>query len=370
MKILIVGGGIAGLSLAVGLRNHALDVELVEIKHDWTVYGVGIIQQGNVVRAMAQLGLLDSYLGASFPFDSVGMYAPDGNLRIMVPSERLAGPQYPANLGISRPALHDVLVSAARTRGVRIRLGVTVDSLDAGDTAVQVRFSDGSRGTYDLVVGADGIYSQVRALVFGSDLVPRRTGQSVWRYTFPRHATIDHLAIFYGPHGNAGLVPLGKDLMYMFVTSEEPGNPHMPNEQLHLLMRGRLRDFSGIVGGLREQICDPERVVYKPLEVILLPPPWYRGRVILIGDAAHATTPHLGQGAGMAIEDAVVLAEEVAAGGDLLRRLDAFMARRFERCKFIVESSVQIGEWEMHGREGADELGLLRRMLEVTAQPI
>jgi 2-polyprenyl-6-methoxyphenol hydroxylase-like FAD-dependent oxidoreductase len=370
MKVLIVGGGIGGLSLAVGLRARNIDVELVEIHQRWSVYGVGIIQQCNVVRAMAQLGLLDSYLGASFSFESLGMYSADGTLRAMIPGRRLAGPEYPANLGISRLALHNVLVSAAMDKGTRIRVGLTVESLQSNDNNVAVRFTDGSSGVYDLVVGADGIFSKVRSLVFGNDLIPRFTGQAVWRHNFARPMWIDHLAIFAGPHGNAGLVPLADSLMYMFVTSMEPGNPRMPADRLHLLMRERLKDFGGIIAELREQICDPAAVVYKPLEVIFVPSPWYRGRVILIGDAAHSTTPHLGQGAGMAIEDAVVLSEELASGKPIAAQLSAFMVRRYERCKFIVEASIQVGEWEMHNREHADDMGMVKKMLEVTAQPI
>ncbi len=111
-------------------------------------------------------------------------------------------------------------------------------------------------------------------------------------------------------------------------------------------------------------------MVYKPLEVVFVSEPWYRGRVVLIGDAVHATTPHLGQGAGMAIEDAVVLGEELVAGGSVEQQLERFMARRYERCKFISESSVLAGDKEMAHDSSFDRIGLVRRMLELTAEPI
>lgn len=158
--------------------------------------------------------------------------------------------------------------------------------------------------------------------------------------------------------------------MYMYLTSSEPGNPRMPTEQLANMFRARLAPFGGIIGRLQEQITDPLQVVYRPLEVIFLPSPWYRGRVLLIGDAAHTTTPHLGQGAGMAVEDAVVLAELLEGDHPLELSLERFMQRRFERCKFVVESSIQIGEWEMQRRRDVDRFSLVQRMMAVSAAPI
>jgi 2-polyprenyl-6-methoxyphenol hydroxylase-like FAD-dependent oxidoreductase len=370
-SVLIVGGGIGGLCFAVALRDRDIAVEIVEIKREWTVYGVGIIQQSNVVRAMAQLGLVNRYLAAAFPFENVGIYNPfDGQRVALIPGKRLAGPEYPANLGISRPALHNILTSAALERGTRVRLGVTVDHLDQTDDSVEIWFSDRTKGRFDLVVGADGIYSRIREMVFGEQLQPRFTGQSVWRHNFVRRPEIDHLAAFNGPNGSAGLVPLSQTLMYMYLTSTEPGNPRMPEDQLDSLMRHRLAGFGGPIGELRETITDPACIVYKPMEVIFMPDPWFKGRVLLIGDAAHSTTPHLGQGAGMAIEDAVVLSEELMGEGALNDQLTRFMRRRFPRCEYIVRASESVGEMQMRGARPGAEMAIVQEMLEVTAQPI
>ena len=369
-KVLIVGGGIGGLCAAIALRRQGIDVELVELKAQWTVYGVGIIQQSNVVREMAKLGVLDGYLDAACPFEDVTISNTAGEQLARFPGQRLAGSEYPANVGISRLALHQVLSETTIALGASIRLGLSVQTLEQAGEGVDVLFTDGSRGRYDLVVGADGLYSHLRDLLFGEQYQPRFTGQSVWRYNFPRAPGIDHLATFQGPAGNAGLVPLGHDQMYMFVTSHEPGNPRMDASTLASEMRQRLSGFTGLIGELREQIKNNDLVVYKPLEVVFVNEPWYRGRVVLIGDAVHATTPHLGQGAGMAIEDAVVLGEELVAGGSVEQQLERFMARRYERCKFISESSVLAGDKEMDHDRSFDRIGLVRRMLEVTAEPI
>src|SRR6202011_4843982 len=122
------------------------------------------------------------------------------------------------------------------------------------------------------------------------------------------------------------------DEMYLLLVTNEPGNPWMPPESLDRLLRERLQSFTApVVTAIRDQINDPSKVIYGPIEEVILPPPWHRGRVLLIGDAAHASGPHVSQGATMAIEDAVVLAELVAHGESVEKTLAKFMERRYER---------------------------------------
>ncbi|MFA7822960.1 FAD-dependent oxidoreductase [Aeromonas dhakensis] len=369
-KVLIVGGGIGGLCAAIALRRQGFAVDLVEIKSEWTVYGVGIIQQSNVVREMARLGVLDRYLDAAYAFEDVGIYDLQGKPLVRIPGQRLAGPEYPANVGISRLALHQVLSTTAIELGTQVRLGLSVESFDQDAEGVDVRLTDGSTGRYDLVVGADGVYSKIRGMLFGDKYRPRHTGQSVWRYNFPRHPSIDHLASYTGAEGNAGLVPLADNLMYMFSTSHEPGNPWLDPNQFAELMRDRIKNIGGLVGELREQITDSSQVVYKPMEVVFVNEPWFKGRMLLIGDAAHATTPHLGQGAGMAIEDALVLSLELLGDDTVETKLQRFMQRRFERCKYISENSILAGEREIARDSSFDRATLTREMLKRTAEPI
>lgn len=369
-KVLIVGGGIGGLCSAIALRRQSIEVDLVELKTEWTVYGVGIIQQSNVVREMAKLGILDAYLDAAYAFEDVGIYTVNGTPLVRIPGQRLAGPDYPANVGISRRALHDVLTDKAINLGTQVSLGVSVERFEQDAEGVDVLFTNGERSRYELVVGADGLYSKVRTLLFGDKYKPTFTGQSVWRYNFKRRPEIDHLANYQGPSGNAGLVPLADDLMYLFTTSHEPGNPWMPEDTLAAELRHRLEGFGGLIAELREQITENEQVVYKPLEAVFVNEAWHQGRVLLIGDAAHATTPHLGQGAGMAIEDAVVLGEELVREGTVLEKLARFEKRRFERCKYISEKSLYACEKEMQHDKDFDRIGLVREMLELTATPI
>jgi 2-polyprenyl-6-methoxyphenol hydroxylase-like FAD-dependent oxidoreductase len=370
-KVLIVGGGIGGLALSIGLRKAEIDVEIVEIKQQWTVYHVGIIAQSNLVRAMVALGVADDCVAAGFPYQGVRFCDANGNVMSDSPGVKLAGPEYPAYLGLTRPALHKVLSTASQKAGVKLRLGATVAKLSQSDKKVVVKFTDGIAREYDFVVGADGIHSQIRSMIFGSQLTPKFTGEGVWRYNVLRPPDVDYGSIYATREGpKAGLIPLTHETAYIFRIGPEPGNPRFPKNELADIMRERLKPFGGPIGELARGITDPDLVVYRPLESVLVPAPWYRGRVALIGDAAHSITPHLGQGAAQAVEDAVVLADELRKDAPLEKSLDSYVKRRYERCKFILEASLQIGEWEMHPDPKADVASLMAKVGQTVVQPI
>ena len=166
-------------------------------------------------------------------------------------------------------------------------------------------------------------------------------------------------------------------LMYIFLVTMEPGNPRMPQDQLHELLRDRLSEYGGIVARLRDQVTDPKAVVYRPMETILVPTPWHRGRVVLIGDAAHSGTPHLAEGAAMAIEDAVLLAQLLGQGRETEATLNEFAERRMPRCQLVMETGLKLepnGKWP----SGKDIVhptpkppgGLMHRSLSSLMEPI
>ncbi len=350
-RILIVGGGIAGLTLAVALRRRDVAVDVIEIAPRWDILGVGISLTGPTLRALKSVGLIDRCVEAAFGFDRI-VFADAGGRQVgTLNMPRLCGPDYPATVAIGRPALHEVLIQTATELGASIRLGTTVNSLRQNADGVEAELSDGVRESHDFVVGCDGIHSAVRELAF--DQVPEAafTGLAVWRATMPRPKEIDCMRMFYGPKTKAGVNPLSRDEMFLFLVQPIRDDRRPLPDAMHTVLREQLADFGGdVMDYVREHVTDPRKVDYRPMNSFLLPPPWHRGRIVVIGDAAHTTTPHLATGAGIAIEDAVVLAELLATDLPASELLDRFMARRFERCRLVVETAVKLGQMEKDTR--------------------
>ena len=353
-RVLVVGGGIGGLTAAVALRQQGVAVDLIEANRDHSVYGVGIIQPNNVLRALDRVGLADICVARGGAFPGWRIFNQQGGFVMEAPNSSDASLRHPPINGITRPILQQILVDAAQEHEVAIRLGVTVTALNDDGDGCDISFSDGSGGRYDFVIGSDGLYSEMRRRLFDDAPSPTFSGQGVWRYNFERPPEVEWGAVYYGTRTKVGLTPMSPTLMYMFLVSYEPDNPRMPADRLAELMRERLEGYTGLVAKLRDKITDPASVVYKPMEHLLLPAPWVKGRAIVIGDAAHATTPHLAQGAAMAIEDAVLLAELLGRDAPLAPLLDEFMQRRFDRAKYVIETSRQIADWEMEQWAGID----------------
>ena len=161
--------------------------------------------------------------------------------------------------------------------------------------------------------------------------------------------------------------------MYVLLIEQPPGDDaesRAPKERLAATFRERLAEFGGKMAEVREQITEDDEVVVRPVDTIVVPPPWHRGRVVLIGDAAHATSPHVGQGAAQAVEDGIVLAEELGGDQPLEAALDAFMDRRYERCKMVVEGSAQLGRWEMRPEPGMDPVGVTIQVTNAASAPL
>lgn len=369
-RILIVGGGIAGMSCAIQLRQAGLHVDLVEIDPHWRIYGAGITITGPTLRALRTLGVLEEVVAVGATWHSAKVHDNLGKLIEEVTFPALQE-GLPATGGVMRPLLHKVLSAKTLALGTNVRLGTTLAQLDEKPTHVEVTLSDGTRGDYDLVVGADGIFSKVRERVFPEAPRPTFTGQVVYRLVAERPAGFDRTYFYMGPDGKAGFNPVSPTHMYMYLLHSVTGSPWIePQEQPRRLYEA-MAGYGGIVPEIRATVLttNAHTVNYRPLEVLLQPAPWHRGHVVLIGDAVHATTPHLASGAGMAIEDGIVLAEELRSKS-LQQALASFMSRRFERCRLVVESSVRLGQIEMARGSPIEHTRLMTEALGVLRQPI
>ena len=368
---LIVGAGVAGLTLGIGLRRQGIRADIVELSLGSSAVGLGIALLGPTLRALQTLGLLERCVEQGFAYSSFVVRRPDGEVVRTVDLPPLLGQGRPSAVGIMRPVFHRILADACSEAGAPIRFNVSVSTIVPRGNVVEVQFTDGSRGVYDLVVGADGAYSKIRTLLWGEEPKPRLTGQSVWRASVPRPAEVTALNIYFGGPNQPGFNPVSQTEMYVFLVENTPDNPRRPEHLLPQQLREQLAPYKGLLAQSRERITVPEQIVYRPIEAMLLPTPWHKGRVVLIGDAAHVPTPHLASGAGLAIEDAIVLSESLASDLLLDAALRRFEERRFDRCRMVVDNSVQIGAWELAPHSpGADPAGLLDRSMAALAQPI
>jgi len=349
-SVLIVGGGIGGMSAALALARAGKRVTLIDADPNWRVYGAGISVTGVSLRAFDALGILDEVRARGFVGAGIRLRGADG--AVLMESPRLADPTpVQSSGGIMRPVLHDILSARVRESGIEVRLGVKMEGWHDDGDAVDVTFSTGAVERFDLVVAAEGIFSETRKRLFPEAGGPRFTGQGCWRIVAERPARVDRTEMYLGGPVKLGLNPVSATHMYLFVLEHVPGNPrYAPDEQLPHLA-ALLEPFGGDIPAIRASLAADSQVNYRPLEWLLLPAPWFKGRVLLIGDAAHATTPHMASGAGMAAEDGLVLAELLADDRPVEQALATFMARRFERARLVVENSVRIGEIEMAGGE-------------------
>ena len=370
-KVLIIGAGMAGMTLGIALKRNGQDCEIVEIRPALTEPGTGITLQGPALRALQSVGALGECIARGFPQSFFKTCDAEGNVTGTVDLPNLLGAPYPATIGIMRQSVHEVLAAQLQALAVPIRLGTTIAALTQSESVVEVVLSDGTRSIFDLVVGADGANSAVRGLIVGTDPRPHYTGQMNWRATVSRPEEVRGRYSYFGPTINSGFNPISENEMYIYLLQNAPERPRWRDEELPEILRGLLAEFGGVLGRARDQVQDPQKIICRPVYSMIMPPPWHRGCVLVIGDAAHVTTPQLASGATIAIEDAVVLARHLQTPEPIEVALSDFTRSRYERCRMVVENSEQLGEWEK--RPGtADHLvaGLVAQSYRALAQEV
>lgn len=370
-KALIIGGGFAGMTAAARLARQGVEVDLLEIDPGWRSYGAGISLHGSTLRVLKELDLLHRFTEEGFASDGVQMRGPDDRILVTLPTPRVAGPDVPGGGGIMRPALARILQEEVVAAGVNVRLGATFSTIENQEDGVWVDIGDGSPKRYDLAIGADGLYSRVRAMLFPEAPKPRFIGQSVWRAVLPRPVEITTVTMWLGPNLKVGLNGVSTDKAYLFLTEDKEVNDFVAPDTFVETLRALLRRFpSPIIQTIADQLSEEHHVIYRPLEQMLMPRPWRKGRVALIGDAVHATTPHLAAGACIGIEDAMVLAQEVGRATTVDAALAAFEARRWERCRMVVENSGRLADIEIHGGSREEHAAIMSESMRTLAEVI
>jgi 2-polyprenyl-6-methoxyphenol hydroxylase-like FAD-dependent oxidoreductase len=359
---IIIGGGFSGMAAAIQLRKAGVDTTLVEVDPHWRPIGAGITMGGATLRALYQLGVYGEFAKHGATAGTVDACAPTGAKIFEIPNLPAIGTDLPGMGGIMRPVLARILADATRAAGVNVKLGVTYSAIEPDATGVDVALTDGTRERYDLLIGADGINSQLRARFFPEVKPPQYIGQGVWRAVVKRPAALERPRIWFGKHIKMGVNPVSATHGYMFITEDRETKQHIDPTTWVDVFTGLMRPFPDpMVQGMIPEIQRPEAAIdYRPLANLLVPMPWNRGRVVLIGDTVAATTPHLASGACIGIESGIVLGEELGQCADLQTALDHFHARRWERCRLVVENSARLAQIEIEGGD-KDEHGRIMR---------
>ena len=370
-KALIIGAGTAGMASAITLSRIDVDIDLIDINPNWGALGAGLTITGPTLRALKQLGVYDEVTKQAYVGDGIQVCDPQGNPLRILPTPMLEDSDTAGSGGIMRPTMHSIMHKYVEKAGIKMRLGLTADAFDQDETGVTVTFSDGTTGRYDFVLGSDGVLSKTRQLLFPDAPKAEYTGQSCWRLFLKRPASVERRTYFLGGPVKVGFTPVSKDHMYMFLLERCPQRWQEPEDNYKNLKQ-LLEGYNGILAEIRESLseADNPNINFRPLECFDLPGPWYVGKVLLIGDSAHPTTPQLASGAGMGIEDALVLAEIFEKQANVDTAFAEFMQRREQRCRLVTQSSMEIGRLEQQRAPVEQQTAIVSKALDILKEAI
>lgn len=339
MRVLIVGAGICGLTLAHALRRRGAEPDIVELAPALEPVGAGIALGLNAQRVLGALGLRERIAARGLEHDSGSIRDASGRLLSRLEPGALADAAYGSFLTIHRGELHQALLEGLDPG--RLTLDSTVERLEESERQVEVTLRGGERRSYDLVVGADGIHSRVRELLFGE--VPLDyAGYTCWRLVVEGEAE-EGVVELWGRGRRVGVVPIGGGKVYGFLVANAPRRAAPPWSDLET-MRASFAAFTyPPARRMLHSLGDLSQLIHHDLEELPWLPSWHRGRAILVGDAAHAMTPNMGQGACMAIEDAYVLDQALAEADSIPAALTRYEAERRPRVKWVQDTSRTIG---------------------------
>jgi 2-polyprenyl-6-methoxyphenol hydroxylase-like FAD-dependent oxidoreductase len=331
LRVLVVGAGVAGLGATRALRQRGLVADVVERAPVWPHTGAGIYLPGNAVRALRALGMESAVAERASLIPHQRLCDHRGRLLAEIDLAALWGDVGPC-LALHRADLHQVLASHGDP--VPVRMGLPVQQLSQHDGTVTVGFGDGTVDRYDLVIGADGIHSTVRQIAVGAGAV-RPVGQLAWRFVTECPPEVTTWTVMLGRGITFLAVPIGRDRVYCYCDTPTEGASRLQGEDVSGRLAELLTGFAAPVPAILDTLGPDGAVHVGPIEEVALDG-WSHGSVLLIGDAAHATSPNMAEGAAMALEDGLVLAECLAPGHGIAQTVAGFQARRRPRTHWVL----------------------------------
>jgi 2-polyprenyl-6-methoxyphenol hydroxylase-like FAD-dependent oxidoreductase len=371
---LIVGGGMGGLSAAIAMAQRKIEVTVVERAHEWT--GAAIHFHYGPVYALDELGILDQilerahFIPADAPSSMFGIFTAQGDRLPLGEPELGEDWSVPPTIAIYRPILGEIMMQAARQHGVELLVGHTYTSMKPSADAVDVELTTGDRRSFDLVVGADGINSGLREQFFGEVDGPTYIGSMAFRMMFKDapDSWRSGLHVAQGTTISANLLPGNH---FYLAVPHKMERRQIEQDEAREIVLSELDKYrpSEMFDAIAERLTDDIDIIVGAYEWIFVPPPWHRGRIVLVGDAIHATAPTIGSAGGMAIEDGVVLAQELAATEDVDRALTAYAERRADRAKLVVVASETLMRTHQERRSPEEESVIRLAAYEKLVQP-
>lgn len=333
-RVLIVGAGMAGLTLAASLRRQGISPDIVERQPEWPTHGAGIYLVGNAMRALDSLKLADDILRSGSVIQTQTLLSSSGRQLAVIDTASVWNNCGPC-VGIRRTALQSILVNALGD--ARVQFGTSVTAITQQQDSAVVTLNNGSQHAYDLVVGADGVRSSIRGHLFGN-VKPRFCGQVGWRFLVSCPPSITGWTLFAGHRGVFLFIPVGSGQAYCYADAVVDKPFQDPLEGRLERLRARFAKYGSPVPEALAELQSSEQIHFGAIED-LLQEPWGAGSVLLIGDAAHATSPNMASGAAMAFEDSLILSNLIASGRGTTQVLSDYTTMRINRVRWVHEQT-------------------------------